>query len=96
MSNCLEGGGRSKREGKERPSLTDQVFKNYSSVSNLQISSFVSFFQIPHISDIRYTVVYGMTDQWGCDVQHKELYLIFCNNLYGKRIRKRMDVCIYI
>ena len=29
-------------------------------------------------------------------VQHRELYSIFCNNLYGKRNRKGMDIYIYI
>ena len=27
---------------------------------------------------------------------HRELYSIFYDNLYGKRIRKRMDMCTYI
>ena len=33
-----------------------------------------------------YTMVHGMDGQWGPAVQHRELYPIFCNNLYGKRI----------
>ena len=40
-----------------------------------------------------HTVVYGMTGQRGPAIDHKELYLIFRDNLYGKRIRKRMNAC---
>ena len=31
-------------------------------------------------------------NQQGSAVKHKELYWTFCNNLYGKRIWKRMDI----
>ena len=34
----------------------------------------------------RHTKVYGMTGQQGPAVQHKELYPIFCDNLFGKGI----------
>ena len=27
-------------------------------------------------------------------IKHRELYSIFCNNLYGKRICKRMNMCV--
>ena len=37
--------------------------------------------------------VYGMTDQQGPAVEHRELYPIFCGNPCGKRIWKRMNVC---
>ena len=33
-----------------------------------------------------HTEVYGMIGQWGPAVQNRELYPIFCNNLYGERI----------
>ena len=33
-----------------------------------------------------HTEVYGMTGQQGPAVQHRELYPIFSDNLYGKRI----------
>ena len=36
--------------------------------------------------------VCGMTDQWGPDVPHRELYPLFCDHLCEKRICKRMDV----
>ena len=29
-------------------------------------------------------------------VYHRELYSVFCNNLHGKRIWKRMDICVCI
>ena len=32
------------------------------------------------------------TDQQGPTVEHKELYSMLCNNLNGKRIRKRIDL----
>ena len=31
-------------------------------------------------------IAYGMDGQWGPAVQHRELYSIVCNDLYGKRI----------
>ena len=31
-------------------------------------------------------VVYGMSGQWGTTVQHKQRYLIFCDNLCRQRI----------
>ena len=31
------------------------------------------------------TFVHGMDDQRGPAVQHREIYSIFCNNLYGNR-----------
>ena len=33
-----------------------------------------------------HTTVYKMDNQQGPTVEHEELYSIFCNNLYGKRI----------
>ena len=41
-----------------------------------------------------HTTIYKIDNQKGPTVQHKELYPKFCNNLYEKRIWKRMDVCI--
>ena len=41
-----------------------------------------------------HTEVYGMIGQWGPAVQHRELYPVFSDNLRGKRIYKRMDMCI--
>ena len=44
-----------------------------------------------------HTIMYGMDGQQGLAVQHREqLYPIFHNNLYGKRIGKRKDMCICI
>ena len=37
--------------------------------------------------------VYGMIGQWGPAVQHREFYPIFCDNLCGKRMQERMDMC---
>ena len=37
-----------------------------------------------------HTEVYGMTGQEAPAIQHRELYLIFCDNFCGKRT----DVCI--
>ena len=41
-----------------------------------------------------HTEVHGMTGQREPAVQYSELYPIFCENLYGKRLQ--MDVCITI
>ena len=41
-----------------------------------------------------HTEVYGMTGQQEPAVQHRELYTIFFDNRYGKKIRKSMDMCI--
>ena len=38
--------------------------------------------------------VCGMTSQWEPAVLHRELYWIFCDSVYGKRIWKIVDVCI--
>ena len=40
------------------------------------------------------TEVYGMISQQGPAFQDRELYPIVCDNLCGRRIRMRMDVCI--
>ena len=42
------------------------------------------------------TLIHGMDGQWGPAVEHRELYSIFCDNLYRKRTWKRMDTCICI
>ena len=34
-----------------------------------------------------------MIGQWAPPIWHRELYAIFCDNLYEKRIRKKMDMC---
>jgi len=33
-----------------------------------------------------HTAVYGMDGQWVSAVQHRGLYPVFCDGLYGKRI----------
>ena len=33
-----------------------------------------------------HAIVYGMDGQWEPAIEHRELYPIFCNKLYGKRI----------
>ena len=40
--------------------------------------------------------IYIIDKQEGPTVQHRELYSIFYNNLDGKRIWKRMDICMCI
>ena len=37
-----------------------------------------------------------MTGQQRPGVEHRELYPMFCDNLYGKRFWKRMDVYTYV
>ena len=39
------------------------------------------------------TLVHGMVGQQRSAIQHKEFYLKFCY-LYGKRLWKRVDMCI--
>jgi len=43
-----------------------------------------------------YTIIYGMDGKQGPAVRYRELYPIFCDNLYGKGICKRMDMCTCI
>ena len=43
-----------------------------------------------------HTMVYGIGGQQGPVVQHRELYQIFCDNLYWKRPEKKMGICMYI
>ena len=38
--------------------------------------------------------VYGMIGQWWPALWHREFYPIFCDNPCGKRIWKRIDVCV--
>ena len=38
--------------------------------------------------------IYKINKQQGPTAQHRELYSILCNYLYGKRIQKRIDVYI--
>ena len=42
----------------------------------------------------KYSSVYKMDNQQGPDAKHRELCSILCNNLNGKRIWKRIDICI--
>ena len=35
-------------------------------------------------------------NQQGSTIEHREFYSIFCGNIYEKRIRKRINMCIYI
>ena len=39
-----------------------------------------------------HTQVYGVIGQWGPALWHRELYPVFCDDLYGQMIRKRMVV----
>ena len=43
-----------------------------------------------------HTEVYGMNGQQGPAVEHRELYPVFCDDLCGKRIWERMEVCTCI
>ena len=49
-----------------------------------------------HMHTVVYGTWYAMTGQWGPAIQHRDLFPIFCGNRYGKIIRKRMDVYIYV
>ena len=40
-----------------------------------------------------HTTICKTDNQQGPTVQHRELYSIFCDNLYEKRILKRMNTC---
>ena len=42
------------------------------------------------------TAVYGIIGQQGPAIYHRELYTTLCDDLYGKRIRKRMGMCICV
>ena len=37
-----------------------------------------------------------MTEPLSMYVEHRKHYSILCNDLYGKRILKRVDICIYV
>ena len=41
------------------------------------------------------TLVYGMIGKWGPAVQHRDLYPVFCDGLYGKRSWKN-NRCMYM
>ena len=43
-----------------------------------------------------HTTIFKMDNQQGPTVEHRELCSVFCSNLNGKRIWKRMDICIRI
>ena len=43
-----------------------------------------------------YSAVFKTAIQQGPTVQYRELCSIFCNNLCGEEIRKRIDMCIYL
>ena len=49
-----------------------------------------------HTHTHTHTLLYKLDNQQGPNVQHRELYSIFCNDLYGKRIWKGIDVCVCI
>ena len=42
-----------------------------------------------------YILLHMRDSQQGPTVQHKELYSIFCNNLYGKESKKKIYIYIY-
>ena len=46
----------------------------------------------PHV----HTGTFKIDNQQGSTVQHTEFYSVFCDNLNGKRIRKRIGTCICI
>ena len=41
------------------------------------------------------TEIYGMIGHRGPAVWHRELYLLFCDSLCGKRIRENRHSCVY-
>ena len=43
-----------------------------------------------------HTSIFKIDNQHGPAIEHRELYLILCNDLYGKRTLKRVDICICI
>jgi len=77
-----EDGERRQRQRKERPAQNEK--KKWFSAFSLP-----SFLPEPWI---RYMEWLG---QEGPAVEHRELYSVRWDHLYGKRIGKRMDVCIY-
>ena len=42
-----------------------------------------------------HTALCEIDNSQGPTAQHMGIYLIFCNNLSGKRVWKRMDICMY-
>ena len=46
--------------------------------------------------DMYNTGIFKMDNQQGPIIQHKEVCLVLCNNLNGKRILKRIDPCVCI
>ena len=38
---------------------------------------------------------YGMTGQWRPAEEHREVYPVFCNNLWGKE-SEREWICVYV
>ena len=42
-----------------------------------------------------HTTVYGMESQQRPAVQHREFCFMFCDNLYGKRLKKKVYVYMY-
>ena len=44
--------------------------------------------------DHTHSTIYKIDNQQRPTVEHRELYSIFWDNLYQKRILKRMDICI--
>ena len=43
-----------------------------------------------------HSIIFKTDNQQGPMIQHRELCSVFCSNLNGKRIWKRIDTCIYI
>ena len=43
-----------------------------------------------------YTIIYKRDKQQGPTVSHREVHSVFCNNFHGRRIWKRMDICICV
>ena len=47
-----------------------------------------------HTHTHTHTTIYKIDNQEGPTVQHRELYSVFCDNLYEKRILKRLSIRI--
>ena len=67
------------------------------------IACFLAYLDYTHNTDTRVDTevnillyIKYIDNQQRPTVYHKELYSVFCNNLYGKRICKRMNICICI
>ena len=41
------------------------------------------------------TLRYGIIGQWGCAIKHRDLYLIFYDNVWEKNLKENGNVYMY-